>query len=366
MRKVILFTAASLPALASTCATDLDCSLNGVCAGGSCACDKPWGGPSCGVLRYAAASPASGKSLFNISDPRNTWNGPIYHDGSDGRFHMYNPVYPHHELLRSTSIMHGVADRVEGPYAWAPATPGAPTAGASNPAFVAFADPHDANATKYTLWAGGHVSVAGSPDGPFAPVSGAFAAYPGGNPAPIFHGGAWYLTNQGTTTIWTTPHLGQQPWTVFAAVNKTVPAGTNPEDPFMWVDARGSWHIVNHAYDTSQYANCSRSTLSTHEFSRDGKEWHMLVPNVEPYGHTVHYDDGSTHTYTTLERPNLHFDSSGQLTHINLAADLDTGDEGCPDRKDHCPAFHVHCACTNCKYYDHAGSIIVALDVSSS
>ena len=70
----------------------------------------------------------------------------------------------------------------------------------------------------------------------------------------------------------------------------------------------------------------------------------MLVPNVEPYGHTVRWDDGSTHTYTTLERPNLHFDGSGQLTHINLAADLDTGDEGCPDRKDHCPAFHVHCA----------------------
>jgi hypothetical protein len=42
----------------------------------------------------------------------------------------------------------------------------------------------------------------------------------------------------------------------------------------------------------------------------------------------VHYDDGSSFTFATLERPNLHFDSQGQLTHINLAADLTTPDAG--------------------------------------
>lgn len=75
--------------------------------------------------------------------------------------------------------------------------------------------------------------------------------------------------------------------------------------------------------------NCGNSTLSAHQFSTDGKEWHMVVPNVEPYSHTVQYDDGTSHTYNTLERPNLHFDETGQLTHINLAADMITGDEGC-------------------------------------
>ena len=29
--------------------------------------------------------------------------------------------------------------------------------------------------------------------------------------------------------------------------------------------------------------------------------------------------------YTTLERPNLHFDSAGRPTHLVLAADLTTG-----------------------------------------
>ena len=30
---------------------------------------------------------------------------------------------------------------------------------------------------------------------------------------------------------------------------------------------------------------------------------------------------------------------------------------------DKCPAKREHCACTNCKYADHAGTIIIALDV---
>ena len=63
------------------------------------------------------------------------------------------------------------------------------------------------------------------------------------------------------------------------------------------------------------------------------------------------------------ERPNILFDSAGQMTHLVLAADLVTGDEGC--------AAHGRCrrgekppcatACTNCKYTDHAGTIVVAL-----
>ena len=75
----------------------------------------------------------------------------------------------------------------------------------------------------------------------------------------------------------------------------------------------------------------------------------------------MHYDDGTTHTYTTLERPNLHFDANGQLTHINLAADLVTGDEGCANRTKH--SHFGHTPCDNCKWDDHAGTIVIALDV---
>ena len=86
----------------------------------------------------------------------------------------------------------------------------------------------------------------------------------------------------------------------------------------------------------------------------------MLSPTVEPYTHTVEYSDGSSFTFVTLERPNIHFDSSGQMTHINLAADLTTKDDGCnngllEDERDR--------SCAECKFYRHCGTTIIALDV---
>jgi hypothetical protein len=45
-------------------------------------------------------------------------------------------------------------------------------------------------------------------------------------------------------------------------------------------------------------------------------------------------------------------DSSGQLTHINLAADLIVGNEGCASRTKH--AHYGHTPCDNCKWDDHA------------
>eukprot|EP01050_Picozoa_sp_SAG11_P005928 SAG11_NODE_438_length_9463_cov_47.214957_8_plen_317_part_00 len=38
---------------ASSCQSDIDCSLNAVCKAGSCICDAPWGGTTCGTLEFA-------------------------------------------------------------------------------------------------------------------------------------------------------------------------------------------------------------------------------------------------------------------------------------------------------------------------
>ena len=151
-------------------------------------------------------------------------------------------------------------------------------------------------------------------------------------------------------------------WSVHANISHaSVPDGTVPEDPFMWVDKRGNWHIVNHAYDISQLHHCASSAISTHFFSADGIDWHLLS-GVEPYGHVVQFDDGTNHTYTTLERPFLYFDVHGQMTHLSLAADLITGDEGCANRTGKHSGTNGM-ACTNCKYGDRAGTLVVTLDV---
>lgn len=98
--------------------------------------------------------------------------------------------------------------------------------------------------------------------------------------------------------------------------------------------------------------SCFSTTLSAHTFSPDGKTWHIIEPAVEPYSHTVQYDDGTSKTFVALERPNIHFDESGQMTHINFAADLTTTDAGCKEG-----------GCDECKFYMHCGTVIVALDV---
>jgi hypothetical protein len=350
MRVVLLL----LPAAATAkCATDLDCSLNGVCTTGACACDKPWSGVSCGELKYKV-TPASGKNLYNTSDPRNTWNGPIVAT-PDGKYHLYDPLYNKGSLGNPPSIMHGVADNITGPYVWDRSKDICQHCG-ENPAFVVFEDP-STKKTVYSLWVGGATWTAGSADGPFTKLEGANPG--GGNPAPVYYKGAFYATSQKTTEIQVKPTL-DSPWKKFADISHAnVPENWMIEDPFMWIDKRDNWHIINHAYNNYEYAQCGNSTASAHFFSADGKKWTTL--GTRPYDHTVHYDDGTSHTYTTLERPNLHFDRvTGQLTHINLAADLVTGDEGCAARTKH--AHFGHTPCDNCKWDDHAGTTLIALD----
>jgi len=111
---------------------------------------------------------------------RGVRNGPIV-GPIDGKFHMYNPLYAKGSLLATTAMLHGVATDITGPYTWE----AWPNMG-SNPAAVVF---NESGKTKYSLWTS-DISVAESPEGPFTHVG----AGPGGNPAPVYHKGAWYAT----------------------------------------------------------------------------------------------------------------------------------------------------------------------------
>ncbi len=349
---------AVVPSPGSGCETDFECSLNGVCSTGLCVCDPPWVGDACQYLSYKNATPATGKDLWNVSDARNTWNGPIV-TGPDGLFHLYLPIYEVGSLGNVVSFAHGVASVVTGPYDWA-AQPPITLAVAENPAALVFQN-KTTGELRYSIWVGGVLLLADDPDGPFSIFEG--FSYPGGgdNPAPAFHNGAFFLTNQDTDTIWTIPDLvAPGNWSVFATVpHNALPAGYTVEDPFLYFDKRSNLHVINHAYSVSQFFNCSSSFVSSHFFF-DGTSWGWTD---EPYGHQVTFDDGTTHAYITLERPNLHFDSTGQLTHINFAADLVTGNEGCYNRTGQPGPTPDHTACVNCKYGDHAGTVIVALNV---
>ena len=362
LQLVLLIAAVSAAAGApGACTRDLDCSLNGVCSNNRvCECDAPWKGPSCGILGYKT-TPASGKSLYTDSDTLNTWNGAILRDG-DGMYHLYNPLYPAGALGGTTTLMHGTATEVAGPYNFT-AYPDItiPLLGAfDGPKSVVYTELEGgANKTKYSLWLGGHVYLSDSAAGPFNKL--ANFSYPGHNPAPVWQRGAFYTVVSMAAGISTTPKLVPGAvWTHHADIDQSdVPKNWLPEDPDMWVDARGNWHIVNHAYNNYEYRDCASSVLSSHFFSTDGKAWHFLPQGVQPYSHTVQYDDGTSHMFVTMERPTMLFDDHGQLTHIHLAADLVSGDAGCGNRTAH--AHFGHTPCDNCKYEDHGSTTIIAL-----
>jgi hypothetical protein len=250
------------------------------------------------------------------------------------------------------SIKHGLADSVTGPWNWS-ALPDLTENVGINPAFLAYPDP-TTGAVVYSLWVSGVVHVASSLYGPFSVVEN--FSYPFVNPAPIHVNGAFYFTNQHTLQILTTPSVAPgSVWTVFANISALPsPAPYHIEDPFLFVDARGNWHILNHAYSLEQFDNCGSSNVSSHFFSEDGQVWHW---SDQPYGHSVTYDDGTVHVFATLERPNVHFDmQTGKMTHIVFAADLESGDAGCGKTT----------ACDNCKWKVHDGTTVVALQTEAA
>jgi hypothetical protein len=325
---------------AVACSSDLDCSLNGLCQASACVCDAPWSGPACAQLAYATTA-ASAKSLFPIADQHNTWGGPLVGPDEGGVYHAYVPLYQPGSLWHVVTVMHGVAAVPTGPWTWGANVTGAPAA--INPGFLAF--PNASGATVYSLWVGGEVLVADSLQGPFVKS----ARYDAINPSPVFHEGSFYLVTQHTLQVLTAPAIGG-PWTVYANISHPSTMQSTVEDPFFYVDPRGRFHIVNHAYNTSEITGCGVSHVSAHWFSLDAMDWHW---SDAPYGHTVQYDDGSTVTYPTLERPFLLFNAEGRPAFLLVAADISSTNGDCPRAQ--C------CAC--CKFGDHDGTIVITLAV---
>ena len=73
------------------------------------------------------------------------------------------------------------------------------------------------------------------------------------------------------------------------------------------------WHVYN---STEPCGSClpENAPLSGHWFSADGHTWN--VSDTQPYSNVVHTTDGKQLRLSTLERPKLMFDDSGEITHL--------------------------------------------------
>ena len=80
---------------AFSCATDLDCNLNGICSPstGACACDAAWDGPSCGILALLPSTPGDGDCDASLNGTATgyttTWGGHPMQDAA-GAWHIHN------------------------------------------------------------------------------------------------------------------------------------------------------------------------------------------------------------------------------------------------------------------------------------
>ena len=103
------------------CATDLDCSNNGMCAGGTCSCDAAWMGPACTRLNLLPATRGTGlhspdAHVHNTS----SWGGSVLKGDSDGKYHMWASELINNcglNLWTSNShIVHAIADAPNAAY----------------------------------------------------------------------------------------------------------------------------------------------------------------------------------------------------------------------------------------------------------
>ena len=93
------------------------------------------------------------------------------------------------------------------------------------------------------------------------------------------------------------------------------------EDGFLFLDARGGWHLLAHRYNYTNGAGVSPkdNLVAGHAFSQNGLDWHFS--DVPPYNSELPHTDAPPTVFTSLERPHLVIDEhTRQATHIVLAA----------------------------------------------
>jgi hypothetical protein len=337
--------AAASPAAASPAAAgdgdDALCSLNGAynATSRTCACYGPWSGPTCGTLSVLPVPKPSG---YGMSPNVSSWGGNVVQHG--GQYHLIAAEMTGGCTLANWSThsqcVHATAAAPEGPYtrqgvavgvfchnpetvAFTNATDGQPMFalfhigdGTSRPPPNCSAAVEGAGAgTLAPPATGSTVHVASDPAGPWTPL----AQQPPtcNNPAPLLHpNGTWFLVcSNGAFVMFRAPAL-EGPWTHVTDIpTRGGPAPGAWEDPFLYLDPRGNFHLLAHVWSNVPQPTCANTNVSGHLFSADGLTWGMGAE--QPYTGHVAFTDGSSLTMTTRERPKLMFDPvSGEPTHL--------------------------------------------------
>jgi len=338
MQSSALLLLCGLFAITRACETAIDCSLNGVCSGRSCACDVPWTGSECGVLRRLPAQPGG---AYGFAPNVSSWGASILpaddnsssssnrtDDDEHFKYHMYVAEMQAGSGLigwgTNSACVHAVSNDLRAPFARRDVVLGAechgpvvirdPSDGAwllfhqgSGPAGV---NVNGSTSSSSSSSSSSFMSHAPSPDGPWAEAA---AARPGpcGMPTAAFHpNGTLFMVCENGAFLVSAPSR-RGPYADGAALPRGSLNG-GWEDPTLWFDRRRNFHILYHVYSLDPYAAGNASVASGHLFSEDGLAWHRS--GVQPFDGTVEFADGSSRTFATRERPQLLFADAARTT----------------------------------------------------
>jgi len=113
-----LLAVASAVAVAAPCATDADCSLLGVCASsGACVCDPGWRGAACETLDVGAPDGARGR--IRVANGSSSWGGSVIR-GDDGAYHLFFARFEKgcglNSWVNNSVCVHAVSENFLGPF----------------------------------------------------------------------------------------------------------------------------------------------------------------------------------------------------------------------------------------------------------
>lgn len=344
------------------CVTDEDCSLNGICLRrcGKCVCDPGWKSADCGVLDTGPAKRSGGYN--RTGEGISSWCNQIVHDPHDpSLYHLFLSEFadhcgldywsPYSRIIRAES-----RSGPEGPYTFAAEVV---SSFAHNPTLVySKADnlyllyyigcpqtPADVcTGHKFSCGPGNSnngesgISVQSSPDlrtwtfhgQVFQGTNSSDWDADVTNPSPlVLHGphdkdstmllayrGCPYNCEHGeqislalSPTGFEGPYTRVQADPIFSAVN---------EDPFLWRDKRGNYHLLLHSLEPEGGFG-KGPKVGRHAFAR-----HFMGPwtfnnHTLAFSTEVKYDDGTVINFYRRERPVLYFSDDGDMRPLFLS-----------------------------------------------
>ena len=319
----------------AACLSDLDCSLNGLCtiSTGICTCQSPWLGSNCGLL---GTLPTTVGAAYGFGTPFevSSWGGNAIYDNKTKLYHLYLSEMAGtgcglHVWGFQSTVVHATSTTPGGSYTKQstviPAQAHNPHVivydgiyyifhigqgtGTATPAcnetgpgpFGPTTDQTSPSKTKdsvshaHTVDGGSEIHQSSSPFGPFTPVATSLPVC--NNPSPFIHpnGTLFVACNNPPWSLHRSAGGPAGPWV-------TVATGLGSEeyweDPFLWVDQNGYFHILAHVWSPEPYPI---NPISAHTFSKDGVHW--TASPTQPYNNTVLRAGGTKQTFATLERP---------------------------------------------------------------